>query len=143
MINFVNSLVAFAYLISPILIIVVINNKQMTKIIKSIIIIGLTVIWLGGVNAVLLRNQYAHQETIKPYQYVLGKDDDFYYKMLKNGRTYHDYYDGTETKVSDHTGTAIYGKKWVANKNATKYERWFVNQQSIEWYKVEYRKVAN
>lgn len=88
-------------------------------------------------------SHYAHQETVKPYQYTISKDNRFYYKMSKNGQTHQGRYDDTKVKISDHTKTIVYGKKWVADKNATKSERQFVNQQDIEWHKVEYRKAAD
>lgn len=88
-------------------------------------------------------SHYAHQETVKPYQYTISKDNQVYYKLSKDGKTYHTKCVKTIIKISDHTKTVIRGKKWVANKNATKYERQFVKQQDIEWHKVEYRKAAD
>ena len=87
-------------------------------------------------------SHYAHQETVKPYQYTISKDNQVYYKLSKDGKTYHTKCVKTIIKI-DHTKTVIRGKKWVANKNATKYERQFVKQQDIEWHKVEYRKAAD
>lgn len=88
-------------------------------------------------------SHYAHQETVKPYQYTISKNNQVYYKLSKDGKTYHTKSVKTIVKISDHTKTVIYGEKWVANKNATKYERQFVKQQDIEWHKVEYRKATD
>lgn len=88
-------------------------------------------------------SHYAHQETVKPYQYTISKNDQVYYKLSKDGKAYHAKHVETVVKLSDHTKTIVYGKKWVADKNATKYERRLVNQQDIEWHKIEYRKAAD
>ena len=88
-------------------------------------------------------SHYAHQETVKPYQYTISRNNQVYYKLSKDGKTYHTKRVETIIKISDHTKTIVYGKKWVADKNATKYERKLINQQPITWHKVEYRKAAD
>lgn len=122
------------------------KDRFAVKIMRKVLAIVMVAVILGGLSVLtdsLRMRQYAHQETIKPYQYVISKDDKVYYKLSKNSQTLRAKRVKTTVKISDHTKTIVYGKKWVANKNATKHERRFVNQQSIKWYKVEYRKAAN
>ncbi|WP_270648683.1 hypothetical protein [Limosilactobacillus mucosae] len=42
--------------------------------------------------------------------------------------------------MSDHKhGTVVYGKKWVADKDATKAERQLAKRQEIQWYRITYK----
>lgn len=84
-------------------------------------------------------NHIAHQETIKPYRYYLDGDN-LYYQLSKDGKQSTDKIDRKVVKLSDHKqGTTVYGKRWVADKDATKAERQLVKQQEIVWYKATYK----
>lgn len=84
-------------------------------------------------------NRIAHQETVKPYRYYLDGNK-LYYQLSKNGKQSTDKIDHKVVKLSDHKqGTAVYGKRWVANKGDTKAERQLVKQQEIVWYKATYK----
>ncbi len=84
-------------------------------------------------------NRIAHQETVKPYRYYLDGDK-LYYQLSKDGKQSTDKIDHKTIEMSDHKrGTAVYGKKWVADKDASKVERQLVKRQEIQWYRVTYK----
>ncbi len=85
-----------------------------------------------------LLSHFGHETVIRPYRYSFDLDGAKY--QLRPGAKTQTVADDPikETRLSDHTGTELIGRKWVVNKDATKNERELIKQQPITWYKVTY-----
>lgn len=85
-----------------------------------------------------LLSHFGHETVICPYRYSFDLDGAKY--QLRPGNKTQTVTDDPikETRLSDHTGTELIGKQWIADQNATKNERKLIEQQPITWYKVTY-----
>lgn len=85
-----------------------------------------------------LLSHFGHEKVIRPYRYSFDLDG-AKYQLRPGDKTQVVGNDPVkETRLSDHTGTELIGKKWVADRNATRNERELIKKQPTTWYKVTY-----